>query len=48
MDRHFDKQPYLNVVVSDLTYVRVGHRWHEVHNVYKNTNNRINDKKVSE
>ena len=28
VNRHFDKQPYLNVVVSDLTYVRVGHRWH--------------------
>ena len=28
VNRNFDKQPYLNVVVSDLTYVRVGHRWH--------------------
>lgn len=28
VDRQFDKQPYLNVVVSDLTYVRVGNRWH--------------------
>ena len=28
VDRNFDEQPYLNVVVSDLTYVRVGHRWH--------------------
>lgn len=28
VDRNFDKQPRLNVVVSDLTYVRVGNRWH--------------------
>ncbi|MDB8579110.1 IS3 family transposase [Turicibacter sanguinis] len=28
VDRNFDKQPHLNVVVSDLTYVRVGNRWH--------------------
>ncbi len=28
VDRNFDEQPHLNVVVSDLTYVRVGHRWH--------------------
>ena len=27
VDRNVDKQPYLNVVVSDLTYVRVGNRW---------------------
>ena len=27
-DRLFDQQPYLNVVVSDLTYVRVGNRQH--------------------
>jgi putative transposase len=30
VDRKFDEQPYLNVVVSDLTYVRVGHRWHYI------------------
>ena len=28
VDRNFNEQPYLNVVVSDLTYVRVGNRWH--------------------
>ena len=28
VDRNFDEQPHLNVVVSDLTYVRVGKRWH--------------------
>lgn len=28
VNRQFDKQPHLNVVVSDLTYVRVGHHWH--------------------
>ncbi len=30
VDRKFDNQPYLNVVVSDLTYVRVGHGWHYI------------------
>ena len=30
VDRNFNEQPYLNVVVSDLTYVRVGHRWHYI------------------
>ena len=28
VDRNFDEQPHLNVVVSDLTYVRVKNRWH--------------------
>ena len=28
VNRQFNQQPYLNVVVSDLTYVRVGNRWH--------------------
>ncbi|MGL4373185.1 MAG: IS3 family transposase, partial [Turicibacter sp.] len=28
--RKFNNQPYLNVVVSDLTYVRVGNRWHYI------------------
>lgn len=28
VNRQFDKQPHLNVVVSDLTYVRVGNHWH--------------------
>ena len=28
VDRQFGEQPHLNVVVSDLTYVRVGNRWH--------------------
>ena len=28
VDRQFDKQPHLNVDVSDLTYVRVGNHWH--------------------
>ena len=28
VNRQFDNQQYLNVVVSDLTYVRVGNRWH--------------------
>lgn len=28
MDRNFDEQPQLNVVISDLTYVRVKNRWH--------------------
>ncbi len=27
VDRKFDDQDYLNVVVSDLTYVRVGGSW---------------------
>jgi transposase InsO family protein len=30
LDRQFSKQPYRNVVVSDLTYVRVGNRWHYI------------------
>lgn len=30
VDRNFDDQEYLNVVVSDLTYVRVGQRWHYI------------------
>ena len=30
VDRNFNEQPYLNVVVSDLTYVRVVHRWHYI------------------
>ena len=29
-NREFDNQPHLNVVVSDLTYVRVGDRWHYI------------------
>ena len=28
VDRQFNQQPYLNVVVSDLTYVRVSNHWH--------------------
>lgn len=28
VDRNFDEQPHLNVVVSDLTYVRVKNCWH--------------------
>ena len=28
INRQCDQQPHLNVVVSDLTYVRVGNRWH--------------------
>ncbi len=28
VDRNFDEQPPLNVIVSDLTDVRVGNRWH--------------------
>ena len=28
VNREFDNQEHLNVVVSDLTYVRVGSRWH--------------------
>lgn len=30
VERHFDDQPYLNVVVSDLTYVRVGMHWNYI------------------
>ncbi len=30
LERQFSKQPYRNVVVSDLTYVRVGNRWHYI------------------
>lgn len=30
VDRHFDEQPYRNVVVSDLTYVRVGMSWNYI------------------
>lgn len=30
VDRHFDKQSYRNVVVSDLTYVRVGVSWNYI------------------
>ena len=30
VDRNFNEQPHLNVVVSDLTYVRVGMSWHYV------------------
>ena len=30
VDRHFDDQPHLNVVVSDLTYVRVGMHWNYI------------------
>ena len=30
VERKFDNQPHLNVVVSDLTYVRVGNRWHYI------------------
>lgn len=30
VDRQFDKQPYRNVVVSDLTYVRVGASWNYI------------------
>ena len=28
INRNFGDQRHLNVVVSDLTYVRVGNRWH--------------------
>lgn len=28
VDHQFDQQPYLNVVISDLIYVRVDNRWH--------------------
>lgn len=30
VDRHFNDQPYRNVVVSDLTYVRVGTSWNYI------------------
>lgn len=30
VNRKFDEQPFLNVVVSDLTYVRVGSNWHYI------------------
>lgn len=30
VNREFDKQPYRNVVVSDLTYVRVGMNWNYI------------------
>lgn len=30
VDRKFDEQPYRNVVVSDLTYVRVGTSWNYI------------------
>lgn len=30
VNREFANQPHLNVVVSDLTYVRVGDRWHYI------------------
>lgn len=30
LNRKFDAQPYLNVVVSDLTYVRVGMSWNYI------------------
>jgi len=30
VSRQFDDQPHLNVVVSDLTYVRVGLSWHYI------------------
>lgn len=30
VNRKFDEQPYLKVVVSDLTYVRVGSNWHYI------------------
>ena len=30
VNRKFDEQPYLNVVVSDLTYVRVGMSWNYI------------------
>ncbi|SEW16313.1 Transposase InsO and inactivated derivatives [[Clostridium] fimetarium] len=30
VDRHFNEQSYRNVVVSDLTYVRVGMSWHYI------------------
>ena len=30
VDRQFNKQPYRNIVVSDLTYVRVGMSWNYI------------------
>ena len=30
LNRQFQNQPYRNVVVSDLTYVRVGNRWNYI------------------
>jgi len=30
LDREFDQDKELKVVVSDLTYVRVGHKWHYI------------------
>ncbi len=30
VNRQFHEQPYRNVVVSDLTYVRVGMNWHYI------------------
>jgi len=30
LDRNFNEQNHLNVVVSDLTYVRVGSNWHYI------------------
>lgn len=30
LNRKFDEHPYLNVVVSDLTYVRVGNNWNYI------------------
>ena len=30
VNREFDEQPYRNVVVSDLTYVRVGMKWNYI------------------
>lgn len=30
LDRQFQEQPYRNVVVSDLTYVRVGKHWNYI------------------
>ncbi len=30
VNREFDKQPYRNVVISDLTYVRVGMNWNYI------------------
>jgi len=30
VNRKFDEQPYLNVVVSDLTYIRVGMNWNYI------------------
>ena len=30
VDRNFNEQPHLSVVVSDLTYVRVGMRWNYI------------------